>query len=65
MRQQHRQVLLDAARSIAMMISRDELRMPPMTQETLKIHRKHLTNLRELIQYDLREPNFNLETPDG
>lgn len=61
MKQQHRQILLDAARSIAMMVSRDESHMPPMSQETLEIHRKHLTNLENLLQCDLTEPNFKLE----
>jgi len=64
MTQTHRQILLDAARSIQMLLARNSARMEAMSPEVVKIHEQHLTNLKTLLQYDLTEPNFQLEIVD-
>lgn len=63
---EHRKILLDAARSIKMMLARDEMGMQKMTPEVVANHRKNLTELTNLLQCDLNEPDFKLELePDG
>lgn len=61
MTNEHRRILLDATRSIQIMLVRNEMSMPPMTPEVVEIHKKHLTNLTKLLQYDLNQTNFKLE----
>jgi hypothetical protein len=58
---EHRRILLDATRSIQMMLARDEIGMPQMSPEVVEIHKRHLTNLKSLLQYDLNQPDFKLE----
>lgn len=61
MTNEHRRILLDATRSIQMMLVRDEMGMPQMSPEVIEIHKKHLTDLKRLLQYDLNQPDFKLE----